>query len=125
MPRWERVDRSEFDRLPPRTQQKPADPEWEDILADLEAGEAVRFRYADEKEMRGLRLSIGRRANRRGFKVELRYGDGYLIAQRIEAASPAATDGTAAGAEVVGEGARPRRGRRRRDDEAAQLAAVA
>ena len=118
MPRWERVDRSEFDRLPPRTQQKPPDPEWEDSLTELEAGNTVRFPYADEKEMRGLRLSIGRRANRRGFKVELRYGDGYLIAQRIEAASPAATDGTAAEAEVVGEGARPRRGRRRRGEEA-------
>jgi hypothetical protein len=120
MPRWERADRSEFDRLPPRTQQKPPDPEWEELIAELEAGHDVRLPFADEKEMRGLRLSLGRRAARRGFKVELRYGNGFLVARRIEGGVPPGMDG--GDDVVVGAGARPRRGRKRDRDDAATLA---
>jgi hypothetical protein len=82
MPRWEIAEQGAFDRLPPRTPQKAGDPEWEELVTALEAGDDVRLPYENEKEMRGLRLSVGRRAKRRGFRVELRYGDGFLIARR-------------------------------------------
>ena len=130
MPRWEVADKSAFDQLPPRTQQKPGDPEWEEIVTALEAGDDVRLPYGDEKEMRGLRLSVGRRARRRGFRVELRYGDGFLIARKSgDSASGGDAQrelpGLTTNQEPVNEAAaKPRGGRRRRTREEAQREAA-
>ncbi len=131
MPRWEIADKSVFDQLPPRTQQKPGDPEWEEIVTALEAGDDVRLPYENEKEMRGLRLSVGRRATRRGFRVELRYGDGFLIARRSgDGASGEDAQrelpGLAANEEPVNGtvASKPRGGRRRRTREDAQREAA-
>ena len=131
MPRWEVADKSAFDQLPPRTQQKPGDPEWEEIVTALEAGDDVRLPYGDEKEMRGLRLSVGRRARRRGFRVELRYGDGFLIARKssdgaAEEDAQRELPGLAANEESVNEAAasKSRGGRRRRTREEAQREAA-
>ena len=131
MPRWEIAEKGEFDRLPPRTTQRPGDPEWEDIITTLEAGDDVRLPYGDEKEMRGLRLSVGRRANRRGFRVELRYGDGFLIACRsgdgaVGEDAQRELPGLAADEEPATEAAasKPRGGRRRRTREEAQREAA-
>ncbi len=131
MPRWEIAEKGAFDALPPRTQQKPGDPAWEDIINTLEAGDDVRLPYENEKELRGLRLSVGRRANRRGFRVELRYGDGFLIARKSSdgAAGEDAQrglPGLTANEEPANEAVatKPRGGRRRRTREEAQREAA-
>ena len=79
---WQELDAAAFDALPEPTKPPKGDAAWEEIVTALESGKAVRLPYADEKEMRGKRLSLGRRSIRRGFKVDLRYGDGYIAARR-------------------------------------------
>lgn len=60
------------------------DPEWEEILQELERGNAVQLEYADIKERSTLARSLGRRASFRGFKVDLRNGPDYISARMIE-----------------------------------------
>ena len=79
---WQELDSASFDALPVPTKQPKGDAAWEEIVTALESGKAVKLPYADEGEMRGKRLSLGRRAIRRGFRVELRYGDGFIAARR-------------------------------------------
>ena len=79
---WEELDAAAFDALPQPAKPPKGDDEWEELIAALERGKAVKLPYGDEKELRGRRLSLGRRAIRRGFKVDLRYGDGFVAARR-------------------------------------------
>ena len=79
---WEELDAEAFDALPEPTKPPKSDAEWEELVTALESGKAVKVPFADEKEMRGKRLSLGRRSIRRGFKVDLRYGDGFIAARR-------------------------------------------
>ncbi len=51
-----------------------------DVLQNTD--NTVRVPFADEKERGTLARSIGRRAAHRGFKVEIRYGEGFLSVAR-------------------------------------------
>ena len=94
---WQELDAAAFDALPARTKPPKGDADWEAILGALEAGKVVKLPYQDEKELRGKRLSLGRRAIRRGFRVELRYGDGFIAARK---SGHVVTDGPPAAEEV-------------------------
>ena len=71
---WQELDAATSDACPVPTKQSEGDADWEQIVAALAAGKVVKLPYTDDKELRGKRLSLGRRAVRRGFEVELRYG---------------------------------------------------
>lgn len=79
---WDVVSTEEFEKLPPRQPQRRTSPEWDSVLDELMSGKPVRLRYADEKDLRGKRLSLGRRAAQRGITVEIRYGEGFLIVRK-------------------------------------------
>lgn len=102
--RWEPISEQEFEALPPPA--KPGalvDPEWEDLFGRLASGQAVRIPVASEKERRGRRLSLGRRAKGRGLSIEIRHGRDFLAVRRLSAAaadrgaSPSEQPGPAAG----------------------------
>jgi hypothetical protein len=71
----------EFEQLPEPKPQVKEDPVWTSLLDRVENGGIVRIPVG-ETEVRGLRLAMGRRAAKRGFKVTLRYGDGFLAVRK-------------------------------------------
>lgn len=56
---------------------------WEPILQALEKNKVVKLSYEDEKQRKGLRISLGRRASNRGLTLEIRDGDGYFMAKAV------------------------------------------
>jgi hypothetical protein len=78
---YEVTDKAAHEALPKRTS-TTKDPEWENIMNELMAGNVVQIKYTDDKERGTLARSIGRRAAHRGFKVDLRHGEGYLSAAK-------------------------------------------
>lgn len=84
---WEEISEQEFAQLPEPTQPGPkVDHEWEELLSRLDQGGTVRIPITDEKSKKGTRLSLGRRAARRGFKVSIRYGEGFMAARKSDEA---------------------------------------
>ena len=81
--RFEEMTPEEFEQLPEPNSQPKVDPVWESLLDRLEGGGIVRIPVV-ENEVRGLRLAVWRRATKRGFKVTLRYGDGFLAVRRSD-----------------------------------------
>src|SRR5690242_6423603 len=82
---WEEITEQDFAKLPEPTKPGPkVDHEWEELISRLDQGQVVRLPFWDEKGRRGTRLSLGRRAARRGFKVEIRYGDGFIAARKSD-----------------------------------------
>src|SRR5215218_1228086 len=73
----------EFEQLPEPKPQAKEDPVWTSLLDRVADGGIVRIPVG-ETEVRGLRLAMGRRAAKRGFKVTLRYGDGFLAVRRSD-----------------------------------------
>ncbi len=63
------------------------DPEWEVLLDELERGNAVMIECHDTKQCTTLARSVGRRASHRGFKADIRRGDGYLSVRQADAAA--------------------------------------
>jgi hypothetical protein len=108
---FEEVDPRVFEQYPAKKAPGQSDPAWDDLLTRLDQGKVVRLPYTDERQLRGLRLAVGRRAAGRGFKVETRHdGQSIVIRRRDQAAitgMPAASAGGGA-----------KRGRSRKRDEA-------
>jgi|GEM_PF-4358806 len=65
------VDKTKWEELTPPTPSKPAD-KYAPILDALEAGEIIQIKTSDVKEMKGLRITLGRKSRARGFSVEYR-----------------------------------------------------
>jgi hypothetical protein len=80
--RFEVVDESEHEALPRRAASE-TDREWGRVMGELMAGRAVRIQADDDAERRGLARSVGRRAAHRGFKVDIRHGDGFLSVRKV------------------------------------------
>ena len=79
------ITEEEWDALAPVKQPDT----WDQLLDELEQGRIVRLPVADEKALRGTRLTLGRRAAKRGFKVDIRTQDTTLaVRKREEAATP-------------------------------------
>lgn len=104
--KWETIPADQFDTLPNPKPTPKTDPEWEEIVTALESGQVVKIPYADEKELRGKRLSVGHRAIKRGFRVELRYGNGFIAARK---SGHVVTDGLPAAEEPIRSSPRPNR----------------
>ena len=86
--KWETITERDFAALPEAKPQRQADPDWEAVLDALEAGQFVRLPYQEGQNRRGLALAVGRRAARRGFKVELRHGEDFLAARKSGELAP-------------------------------------
>jgi hypothetical protein len=71
-----------FEALPENRPAPKPDDFWVPILEALSDRKIVKLPFADEKEKRGRRVSIGRRAKKAGFPVELRYGDDFIAVRR-------------------------------------------
>ncbi len=65
------------------------DPEWEALIDELERGSAVTIDCQDEKACNTLARSVGRRTAHRGFKADIRRGNGYLSVHQDEVATAA------------------------------------
>ena len=72
------ITEEEWDALTPV---KPPDA-WDQLLDELEQGRIVRLPVADEKALRGTRLTLGRRAAKRGVKVDIRTQDNTIAVRR-------------------------------------------
>ena len=108
---FEEVEPSVFEQYPARKAAGQSDPTWDDLLTRLEQGKVVRLPYTDERQLRGLRLAVGRRAAGRGFKVETRHDhDSIVIRRRDQATSAKPTTAASAGGSA-------KRGRRRTHDD--------
>lgn len=66
---------------PPPKEAKPSP--YDKLLSDLEAGEILEVPMA-EKDFKGFRIGIARRARTRGFKLEFRSGDEGLLIRKSE-----------------------------------------
>lgn len=77
------TEKSAHNELPTRKKASQRDPEWEEVMDVLQnTDKTVRLSFADEKERRTLARSVGRRAAHRGFKVDIRYGEGFMSVAR-------------------------------------------
>jgi hypothetical protein len=85
---WKPSTSEEHEALPTKHHRKH-DPEWDALLDELDKGNTVIVEYQDDKEHNMLARSLGRRAALRGFKVDLRNGDGYISVRKADAASSA------------------------------------
>lgn len=72
-----------FSALPENKPAPKTDEFWDPVIGALGEGKIVKLQFSDEKEKRGRRLALGRRSKRAGFSVEIRYGDGFLAARRL------------------------------------------
>lgn len=68
-----------WDALVPETQPDA----WDTMMDDVERGGVVILPHSDEKDLLSKRLAIGRRANKRGFKVEFRTGLDQMAVRRL------------------------------------------
>jgi hypothetical protein len=107
---FEEVAPSVFEQYPGRKGPGQSDPVRDDLLTRLEQGKVARLPYADERELRGLRLAGGRRAAGRGFKGETRHDQDSLVIHRGD-------PGTIYAAASPGAAAATTRGRRRKQDD--------
>lgn len=82
MPEFRRISLEEWAQYPTKPAGKPD--EWEDVMAALQAGEAIALTASDEKHLKGMRIGLGRRAKQRGIQLEYRSKDTTLAAQRID-----------------------------------------
>jgi hypothetical protein len=99
-----------FSALPENKPAPKTDEFWDPVIAALGEGKIVKLQFSDEKEKRGRRLALGRRSKRAGFSVEIRYGDGFLAARRLNQFG----DEDGGGADAA---ARPATRRRRKSDD--------
>jgi hypothetical protein len=73
---WKPSTPDAHNALPRKTTGASKDPAWEEIMAELMQGNPVILEYTDQKERGSLARSVGRRAAHRGFKADIRQGDG-------------------------------------------------
>lgn len=93
---WKTIPDQEFNQLPRRSAQSK-DPVWNDIMAELAAGNTVSLNYADQKERGTLSRSVGRRAAHMGFRVDIRHGEGFVAVKKAAEDSEAGNSGKGRG----------------------------
>jgi hypothetical protein len=82
MVQYELINEEEWSDLPSKQSRKPD--ELDAAIDELERGNIIRLKAIDEKDLRGKRLTIGRRATKRGFKVEIRTKDLTIAVRKKE-----------------------------------------
>ena len=112
---WSRGSVEEFEALPtrrPGTGGGP-DPDWQEILDDLRAGEVVVIPFTDEEDMRSKRQHLNKRAANHEIPIDVRYAEGALHVRAKDRAIESAAERQP---RERGGGQREGRGRRRRSD---------
>lgn len=104
-----KITPEEWDQFPARPARAPD--HWAPIMEALEQGEMYALPYRDDKDLRGKRIGLGRRASQRGFKLEIRTKDRTMAVRR--AAAPATPP-----APVAPVSGSSRRGRQRKESAA-------
>src|SRR5690242_17119716 len=79
---YEVISQEDWEAIPAKAPKPPS--EWEPVLDDLDQGKTVRIPFREEKDRRGMRLALGRRAAGRGYKVEMKATDSHLLARRSD-----------------------------------------
>jgi hypothetical protein len=79
---YEVVDAAAFEELPETKRPTQAGEAWEPILHALADGHYVRIPVSNDRDRKGKRLTLARRARDRGFSVEMRYADDYIVARK-------------------------------------------
>lgn len=77
------VDTTKWEKLSPPSPAKKED-KYTPVLDALEAGEILEIPTTDNKEAKGIRISIGRKASARGFKVEYRAEGNTLYVKKSQ-----------------------------------------
>ena len=80
MLQYEYLSDEEWERSAPPKKAKPSP--WDTLLAELEQGKILKLPIEDEKEKRGYRIGIARRARLHGYKVEFREVAGGLALKK-------------------------------------------
>jgi hypothetical protein len=86
---------------------------WDTILDELQKGNVVMIEFHDDTERTVLGRSIRRRASKRGFKADIRQGDGYLSVSQAAAAGERKAREPRAGKEARARTAREPKTRKR------------
>jgi len=99
MVQWTEVDPAEFETYPAAKPAKGRD-DIDDILDAVAAGQTVRLTLDGDAGLRGRRMSLGRRAKKRGFSIEMRYQENRIIVRKkpstmdVGVEEPSATEQT-------------------------------
>ena len=92
MVQWTEVDPTEFETYPAAKPAKGRD-DIDDILDAVAAGQTVRLTLDGDAGLRGRRMSLGRRAKKRGFSIETRYQENRIIVrQKMSVATDSAPE---------------------------------
>jgi hypothetical protein len=75
--RFEEVDEATWNEAAPPKQGKVSP--WDGLVETLESGKPLRVPVSSEKELRGARIGIARRARSRGYSVTFRVSEGALL----------------------------------------------
>ncbi len=86
---WTEVDPQHFETYPSPKPIKGSD-EVDAVIALVAAGKTVEITLADEKALRGRRMSLGRRAKQQGLALDMRYqGNKIVVRQKPDAGESA------------------------------------
>lgn len=81
---WKPISDDDFDALPLPDGRKTRNEFWKPIMETIESGTSVRIDVDNEQDGRHKRRSVVRRGLLRGFRVDVRNGDGYLAVRKTE-----------------------------------------
>jgi len=81
---WGEMSQDEFDALPESDRRAKRNEMWEPIMDALEAGKSLKIDVVDELQARHRSRSVIRRGQLRGYRVEVRKGDGFLAVRKTE-----------------------------------------
>ncbi len=111
MVQWTDVDPAEFETYPAAKPAKGWD-DIDDILDAVAAGQTVRLTLDGDAGLRGRRMSLGRRAKKRGFSIEMRYQENRIIVRKKPSAVDAVVEEPSATEHAVPATAEPEAGPR-------------
>src|SRR5260370_11016318 len=94
--KWQNVSESDWDAIKPEPK-KQAPSQWDEVIDALVDGNVVSIQIEDEKDVKGARIGIARRANSaHGVKLSFRYdAENHRLVMRLSERqeTPAATSG--------------------------------
>jgi len=112
MVQWAEVDPTEFETYPAVKPAKGRD-DIDDILDAVAAGQTVRLTLDGDAGLRGRRMSLGRRAKKRGFSLDMRYQENRIVVRQKTTATDSASEEPTATEPAVEPQSAPARGSRR------------
>lgn len=77
---WQEISEQDWERIPSEQPQEPDD--VDQMLDAVAAGKIICYTPKDDQDATGKRLSLARRAKRRGFTIEIRPHGGQLAIRK-------------------------------------------